>query len=413
MPINKELLRKDMPFLLPDLPTCEQIIPYLMAIDRNRWYSNFGPLQHDFEHQLNLRFFPEIPIGDERVVACSSGTAAIELALLSLRLPRNARVLLPSFTFAATATAVIRAGYCPVFTDVDPVSWSLTPDIALRVLDYLTVDAVVPVAALGMPLDVSEWDAFSKDKGIPVIIDAAAALGEQRAGKEVIVCFSMHATKNFGIGEGGLIVTPCANRAGHIRRLSNFGFDNGEIVTAGSNYKLSEYHAAVGMAQLQRLDDLARKKERVRAAYRKHLAALKTDFSVQEIEFDKWHSEPGVVSLNPPRFSSAVALRLESPQIGTILPDVIAKLHKEGVGVRRWYSPVLHLHPAFRGYETINCSGQRDLPVTMNLNSSLIGLPFHNFLSEPEVGFVCQRLESALRSAARKNKKNAGMIESK
>lgn len=413
MPINKELHRKDIPFLVPDLPNCEQIMPFLQDIDRNRWYSNFGPIQHRFEQRLNQIFFPHIQDAEERVVACSSGTTAIELALLALDLPKNARVLLPSFTFAATATAVIRAGYCPVFTDVDPESWLLTTEIATQVLNYLTVDAVIPVASLGMPQNIQKWDAFSRDRGIPVVIDAAPALGEQSVGNRSIVCFSMHATKWFGIGEGGLVVTPQAEQAKRIRRLSNFGFENGEVLTAGSNYKLSEYHAAIGMAQIERINRLKIRRERVRACYEKHIPSLEQFFSSQQRDFDEWQGEPGVVSLKQPKFNAALALKMKDPNSEEILPKVIDKLQSEGVGVRRWYSPVLHLHRAFKDYVTINPIGQSQLPVTSALNSSLVGLPFHNFLKETEIDFVCERLlQTLMQLQRRKSRQKKSHIKS-
>ncbi|MCG8670718.1 MAG: DegT/DnrJ/EryC1/StrS family aminotransferase [Pseudomonadales bacterium] len=401
MPINKEVARKDIPFLLPDLPKSQEILPYLEEIDRNRWYSNFGPLQQSFEQELHQVFFKTLNPTEERVVACSSGTTAIELALLSLNLRPNARVLLPSFTFAATATAVLRAGCCPVFTDVDPQNWLLTPDIAKSVLDYLTVDAVIPVAALGVPQNAKQWDEFTLKTGIPVVIDAAAALGEQKLGRHTTTCFSMHATKGFGIGEGGLVVTRNADNAHHIRRLSNFGFEDGEVVTAGSNYKLSEYHAAVGLAQIRRLDTLRIRRERVRAAYEQQIERLTPFFQMQAPNVDRWDGEPGVVSLKHHRFSAAVALKARDISSPHDLDKVIRTLNEDGIGVRRWYTPVLHHHKAFKDYSTINTVGKHDLDVTEALNQGLIGLPFHNFLSDAEVQFVC---DSAIKSVT-KNKR--------
>lgn len=391
MPINNELQRKEIPFLVPDLPTCEELTPYLKSIDQNRWYSNFGPLQNQFEKGLCRAFFPALNENEERVIACSSGTAAIELALLALNLPKKARILIPSFTFAATATAVIRAGYVPVFTDVDSDSWLLTPEIANSVLDYLTVDAVIAVASLGVPQDVKAWDQFSESKNIPVIIDAAPALGEQQLGEKVTVCFSLHATKGFGIGEGGLVVPSTQEMTKQVRLLTNFGFDEGIVQTAGSNYKLSEYHAAVGLAQLKRLESLSVKSTRVRASYEKHMGRLLNYFDMQALDLDRWEQEPDVVGFTTKRFFSAAALSLKNASSGS-LDKLVASMQEQGIGVRRWYNPVLHKHPAFNAYETISACGKRFLEATESLNDSLIGLPFHNFLTEAEIDFVCDRL---------------------
>ena len=397
MAVNKEINRKAIPFLIPDLPSVKDITPYLELIDKNRWYSNFGPLQHEFENELRCQFFKDFAVENECLVTCSSGTTAIELALLSLRLPKNAKILLPSFTFAATATAVIRAGYQPVFTEVDTNSWLLTPDIARNVLNYLTVDAVIPVAGLGMPQDVHQWDQFYEATGIPVVIDAAAALGEQQIGRHALVCFSMHATKGFGIGEGGMVLLPDLKMAKLARELSNFGFNAGIIAQAGSNYKLSEYHAAVGLAQIKRMSVLKKRRHAVRMHYRRWLGRLLPFFDVQSINRKPSNSGDKVVGFQPFGFRSAVAIKFKA-EFEESLDDIAATLMRNGVGVRRWYHPVLHVHDAFCGYSTINPEGTSKLNFTESLNRSLLGLPFHNFLTREEVDYCCELIEHSLTS---------------
>ena len=388
MPVNNEIERNNIPFLIPDLPESQEVLPFLRKIDENRWYSNFGPLLHSFEEGLCNAFFPELSVADERLVACSSGTSAIELALLSLNLPKNAKVLIPSFTFAATATAVIRAGYRPIFTDVDPGSWLLTPDIAKQVLNFLTVDAIIPVAALGVPQDAAAWDAFAKETGIPVVIDAAAALGHQRIGQNITVCFSLHATKAFGIGEGGLIVTSSSSSAASIRKLSNFGFSNFVIAQAGSNYKLSEYHAAVGLAQLQRLKTIFRRRESVRQAYREKIDQFTQWGSFQVVSHDNWPAVSKVTGLQHYGFHSVAAIRLKD-SVAMHVDELVQVLDAFGIGVRRWYAPALHMQPAFSQFDCINASGNESLRVTEDLIAKLIGLPFHNHLSGKDIHYIC------------------------
>lgn len=387
MPINKELQRKEIPFLVPDLPSVQDILPMLEQIDKNRWYSNFGPLLNDFEHGLYDTFFPELNPSEERLVACASGTAAIELALLALDLPKNAKILLPSFTFAATATAVIRAGYRPIFTDVDSGSWLLTPQLAKDVLNYLTVDAVIPVAAFGVPQDAAAWDKFVRDTGIPVLIDAAAALGNQRVSQNITVCFSLHATKAFGVGEGGLIVAPSADCARSMRKLSNFGFDEFNIDSVGGNYKLSEYHAAVGLAQLRRVKTIFTRRENVRQAYHKHLDLFLQWGRFQTVSHDMWPSIPEVTGIQRHGFHAAAAIKLHD-NVDLTIDSLIQSLGRQGIGARRMYSPALHTQPAFSTCDTINPRGGRELSVTEPLVDKLIGLPFHNFLTESDVAFI-------------------------
>lgn len=393
MPLNKDIARKEIPFLVPDLPSCDEIMPHLKAMDENRWYSNFGPLQHRFEAGLNESFFPDIDRADERVVTCSSGTAAIELTLLALKLPRGARVLVPSFTFPATATAIIRAGYVPVFADVDRSSWLLTPDIALSCLDYVNCDAVIAVSALGMPQHPESWSNFHEKTGVPVIIDAAASLGNQRIGKGITVCFSLHATKAMGVGEGGLVVAPDKVTATEIRHLSNFGFNDGAIARAGGNHKFSEYQAAVGLAQLNRIQLIQRRREKVRLEYRKALEPLGDRICLQEAQAHiVSHS---VVPMRSRVFHGAAAIILKNEHL-SLASDVMGMLNKQGIGTRKWYGPALHHQTAFSDFVVVSPQGDHRLANTEWLEKGIIGLPFHNFLTQEEIVYICQCLNDNL-----------------
>lgn len=388
MPLNKDIQRDSIPFLVPDLPQTAELLPYLKVIDENRWYSNFGPLVHEFEQKISTRFFDELNPQDERVVACSNGTTAIELALRSLRLRKKARVLVPSFTFPASVAAIINAGYAPVFSDVDPISWQLTPQLATSILEKAKIDAVLPVAALGLPVNAREWSAFYRRTQIPVVVDAAASLGEQTIAAGISFCFSLHATKALGVGEGGLVLLPSQEQAEFARRLSNFGFCEGHIEQSGSNYKLSELHAAVGLAQLERYELIHSRREHVRLRYQKNLAAL-MPFCDAQFENDSPMGKSPVVRLQPLRFRAAVALKMNDRFNVSVLSRF---LNESGIGNRRWYHPVAHVHQAYRRFDRVYSPGQNRLIVTEQLNTQLIGLPFHGFLSDSDVEYVIERV---------------------
>lgn len=388
MPLNKDILRDSIPFLVPDLPQSAELIPYLRIIDENRWYSNFGPLVHEFEQKITTQFFASLNPREERVVACSNGTTAIELALRSLRLRKKARVLVPSFTFPASVAAIINAGYVPVFSDVDPISWQLTPHIALSALNRIKIDAVLPVAALGLPVNAKAWSEFYQKTQIPVVVDAAAALGEQTIAAGVCFCFSLHATKALGVGEGGLVLLPGQEQAEFARRLSNFGFCDGLIENSGSNYKLSELHAAVGLAQLKRYSLIHGRREHVRMRYQKNIMEL-MPFCKAQFENDFSMRENTIFRLKPLRFRSAVALKMND---GVDVLQLSRFLNESGIGNRRWYHPVAHLHQAYQRFDRVYPPGQNKLVVTEQLNSQLIGLPFHGFLSDSDVEYVVERV---------------------
>jgi dTDP-4-amino-4,6-dideoxygalactose transaminase len=281
------------------------------------------------------------------------------LALRALGLPPGARALIPALTFPATASAALAAGLVPVFTDVDPDSWMLTPAIAAAALDEIAV--VVPVATYGAPLPAAEWDDFVRHTAIPVVMDAAGAFLRQDMPQRCAVAFSFHATKTFGIGEGGLVASHDQDLIAQVVRLSNFGFRAGRAEVAAGNAKLSEYHAAVGLAQVARIPTLRERHARVLAVYREHLPPLQTQAGT-----------PGVLAV---RVTDAGAA-------GEILA-------RSGVETRRWYQPALPRHPAFAGV-----SAARGLDVCASLDGRLLGLPFHNFLDAQEVRHVCTQLSA-------------------
>ncbi len=251
------------PLLIPDMPVVRDVLPWLEEIDRTRWYTNGGPLVRELEAGMIGLVCSRFPGAELHGVAVSSGTTALALGLTGLGMGVGHRVMLPALTFPATAIAVRQVGSHEVLVDVDPDSWSLTPDIARAALRHLDVDLVVPVATFGRPQSVDAWDAFIEETGVPVLIDAAAAFGSQAVGRHAAVAFSMHATKAFGIGEGGFLMAASQELIEGARRSSNFGFHGGTVDAGGCNGKLSDYHAAVGLDQLHRFEEVEERRRSV------------------------------------------------------------------------------------------------------------------------------------------------------
>ncbi len=253
----------------------------------------------------------------------------------------------------------------PVFGDVCPNSWALTPVIARRVLDRVHLDLIMPVAAFGLPLPCAEWDGFVAETKVPVLADAAAALGTQTLGKRVHWTFSMHATKPMGIGEGGLFVSFDATLAERVRRLANFGFDARLVrVAGGTNAKLSEYTAAVGLAQLERWPRMRAVRSLVLQDYRRRLANV-PDVAMQSGE-------------DFPPATSCVRI----PADAAVVAEGLARA---GIETRRWYLPPLYEHPVFGDTPRIGPDGGRRLPATEYLATALLGLPFNTRLSTEDV----------------------------
>lgn len=362
------------PCLVPDLPGVDELVPLLGEIDSNRWYTNFGPLQGRFEAALSS--YCAAAQAQLHTVTFSSATQALSLALRAMRLQEGARVLVPAFTFPATLLAVLEARLVPVLVDVDPGSWALEPDMAEQALRGTPCEAVIPVTPFGYPACLSSWAQFQAKTGVRVLVDAAGALGVQQVDGCVPVVFSLHATKPLGSGEGGVLVTGDGQLAAAARRLSNFGFIHGEIRHAGTNAKLSEYHAAVGLAQLARADQVLERRRSVLAEYCRLLPP------------GLLRGSPGADGEYPPPANLAVHLKGRAAEVNDYLVQ-------RGIECRRWYYPPLHRHPAFRRLQRA-VSGSGRLRHTDYLGRSLLGLPFHGFLTSRQVNHVARTLLALL-----------------
>lgn len=243
----------------PLLPTADKLRPYLERIDKSRWYSNYGELNAEYQSRLAELFGAPCVTG-------SSATSLITATLMALELPRGSLVAMPSWTFPATASAVVSAGLVPYFVDVDKYG-----ELSFQSLEPIRdkIKAVIYVSPFGAPINMGRIDLFVGTSNIPVVIDAAAAfdafstvhkttLFERMIATEAArtslvypVVISTHATKAFGTGEGGFVTCHDAPLLEKIRRITNFGLTpERRIEYTGLNAKFSEYHAAVGLASL-------------------------------------------------------------------------------------------------------------------------------------------------------------------
>lgn len=363
------------PLLVPHMPSADDVLPYLRQIDSNRHYTNFGPLNLEFEQRLSRLF--DLEEGKQFITTVSNCTLGLELALLAHRLPKGARVLVPSITFAATATSIARVGLTPVFSDVDEDCWQLTPDIARDAHSKGLCDAVMPVATYGLGQDATAWDLFSEQTALPVIIDAAGAIGNQNFGKLADVVFSFHATKSLGAAEGGAVISGSPTRVENIRKLSNFGIDTslGLVTEIGTNAKMSEYHCALGLASLDSWKDTMQQRRTLMNMYR---AQLRED--VPGIRFQAG-TDDGVFPILP------VLL----PQSRTSI-EVGEILRASGIETRRWYCPGQSQHPAFAESPRVS----ERLPVADMLSSQILGLPFFIGMNEAQIKRVTNSLAEAL-----------------
>ena len=359
----------NIPVARPRLPPASAILPYLRRIDRAAWYSNHGPLAQELQQRLAEHW------GLERgeVVLLSNATNALTLALMASGAAPGARCLMPSWTFAASAGAVLQAGLTPYFMDVGADTWALDPAAVQARAVREGVGAILPVSPFGAPLNLAAWDAVQRSTGIPVVIDGAAAFDTLRVGGPMRlgscpVAVSMHATKVFGVGEGGALLCRDPAVVDRVRRLTQFGFlGTREAVLPGTNAKLSEYAAAVGLAGL---DSWPETRIRWLAATARYRQALPS----------RCRPSPG--------FGEGWV----SSTLNVLFPTELAAetLRYRGIETLRWWGSGCHAQAAYAGYPS------DDLPVTAELAKRVTGVPFSQDLPQRQVEFVCRAIAGCL-----------------
>ena len=234
--------------------------------------------------------------GVEHAVAVSSGTAALHLAALALVIGPGDEVIVPAYTFPATANVIALCGARPVLVDVEPQTMNVDPDAVYEAVTPRT-KAVMAVHLFGRPLD---WDALQSavPPEVALLEDAAGALGARWRGMPcgglgLLGCLSFHPRKIVTTGEGGAVTTSNAEIADSIRRLRHHGIEphgDFEILEPGTNYRLSDILCAVGLPQLRRLEELLGRREELAAAYTERLAGVVETPSAAEGDRHGWQA---------------------------------------------------------------------------------------------------------------------------
>lgn len=359
----------------PQLPSTDDLIPYLRQIDQARIYSNYGPLVLTLQSRLQDLF----GLPANTVVPAASGTAALMAGILAhagRATPERPLALCPAYTFVATAAAVRQCGYEPYLVDVSPDTWTADPAALLDNPMLARVGLVVPVCAYGRAIDIAAWEDFQQRTGVPVVIDAAAAIeavadGRMPVSRDLPLALSFHATKVFGCGEGGCLAWADPARAMRGAQTINFGFlGSRNSQTESLNGKMSEYHAAVALAEL---DGWTAK----RAALAGCAAAYRTAFAAAGLPLGTLISAPDIAS-------NYVLYRMDAQH--TPIADLGAALARAGVETRQWYGRGL------RGHDILHNVAGDTLDTSEGLAATLLGLPVACSLSDADAARVARLL---------------------
>jgi len=375
-PINALQQPENSPFLpvfRPRMPLAKDLLPYLEQVDRTRWYSNFGPLNTTLEQRLEKHF----GAGRGSVRTVSNGTVAITLALLAQEVPRGTLCLMPSWTFTATPAAALAAGLTPCFVDVEESTQALDPRQAKEMVARAPgkVGAIIVVSPFGAPVDVQAWEDFTHATNIAVVIDAAAAFDTINQSplmkvQDIPMTISLHATKALGAGEGGCVVSRNTGLIHKVQRLSVYGFDaERRAEYLGTNAKLSEYAAAVGLASLDQWQATRAGWEHLRDGYLARLSAS----TIRCWAGDNWVTNT----------------------INVLVPDgaveMAESLKRVGVDTRRWWREGCHRQPAYVHFPKLT-----SMHVTDKLAASMLGLPSAVDMEDKEIQRVCDSLLQGL-----------------
>ncbi len=327
-------------------------------------------------------------------VAMSSGTAGLHVAVRALDIARGDVVVTPSFSFAASTNCFLYEGAVPAFADIDPVSLNVEPDhVRIAILQRRRagerVRAILPVHVFGQPCDMDPIRDIAREEELPIIEDSCEAIGAEYKGRAAgglgdVGVFAFYPNKQMTTGEGGVLVTSSDRIAEWARSLRNQGRGEGgawlEHVRLGYNYRLDEMSAALGVAQIERLDELVEARASVAAAYGRALTGIAGVVT------------PTIVETTTRMSWFVYVIRLER---GVDRGRVVAALAERGVETRPYFLPI-HTQPYIRSMFG-DLAGT--LPVTEDLGRRTLALPFHARLSDDGVAYVADALRHAVNVA--------------
>ncbi|HJV74755.1 MAG TPA: DegT/DnrJ/EryC1/StrS family aminotransferase [Noviherbaspirillum sp.] len=349
----------------PYLPPLEEFLPYLEKIWNSKILTNGGPFHQRLEKALCEH------LGVEHIALFSNGTLALVTALQALRI--TGEVITTPYSFVATAHSLLWNGIKPVFVDIDPETLNIDPaKIEAAITPHTT--AIMPVHCYGHPCDVEAIQKIADNYNLRLIYDAAHAFGVEDAGGSVLrhgdlSVISFHATKVFNTFEGGAIVCPDAKTKQRIDHLKNFGFiDEVTVVAPGINGKMSELNAALGLLQLQYIDQAMERRKQIANTYRELLA---------QVPGIRCVTETGQKNANHSYFPILVG-----DDYPLSRDALYKKLRDNNIFSRRYFFPLISDFPMYRGLP----SAHRDnLPVAADVANRVLCLPIYPGLEDEQI----------------------------
>lgn len=358
----------------PNISNRIEFMSHVEQILDNQWLTNNGPMVEKFEKEVAEH------LGVKHCVAMCNGTIALEIAIRALGL--TGEVIVPSWTFVATAHALYWQGITPVFADINPLTHNLDPEAVRRMITPRT-SGIIGVHLWGRAAPVEELQTIATEHGLKLMFDAAHAFGSTYNGQSIgsfgaCEVFSFHATKAFNTMEGGAVTTNDDELAETIRLMRNFGFkgyDN--VIHPGTNGKMIEVCAAMGLANLRGFDSIIDTNQRNHAMYKQALANI-----------------PNIKLLDyaPTERNSHHYVVIE---VGKDCPvqrnDIITALHAENILARKYFWPGCHM---MQPYRDLFPHAGLVLPHTKQVAERVIVLPAGSSITTEKIQIICSIMQS-------------------
>lgn len=346
-----------------------------------------GPRVADFERTVADY------VGTKHAVAVSNGTAALLLALMALEVSTGDLVAVTTYSWPATANVIALCGAKPVFVEIDASTFNMNPDLLAALVKRTKVKAVLPVHTFGGMADMESICDIAAGQGVPVVEDAACALGAKLRGKDAgtwgaMGCFSFHPRKAITTGEGGVVTTNDSALARRLRILRNHGQDpdapSPDFVAAGHNMRLTEFQASLGSTQMNKITRIIDSRRAQAALYDNLLKG--TDITTPAVLPSSCHVFQSYVVLLPP---SAARSRVE----------LIRALKDQGIEttIGTYHMPLTTYFRTYGGFEV------GDFPVTDDVAARALSLPLFEALTPNEQRYVTDSLISAIGQCATAN----------
>jgi perosamine synthetase len=340
-------------------------------------YLSIGPKLIQFEEAFAQY------IGTKHAVAVNSGTSGLHLAVIAAGVQAGDEVITPSFSFVASANCIVYEQARPVFIDIDPLTGNMDPALIEATITERT-KAIIVVHAFGQPVDIDPIRLIAQEYKLVVIEDACEALGAEYKDRRVgtladVGVFAFYPNKQMTTGEGGMIVTDNGDWANLFRSLRNQGRDTFDAwlnhTRLGYNYRMDEMSAALGLAQIKRIEELLAKRDAVAAWYNERIDTIPgigKPYAVQTTTRMSWF---------------VYVIRCANHLLRNYL---VKYLEEHGVPSRPYFSPI-HLQPFYQekfGWK------RGDLPHTENAGDTFLAIPFSGVMREQEVDDVCEQLRA-------------------